>query len=886
MAPKRSRRDHKRAQEKKKHIPPHQLLQQGRQKLEEGDPRQALDYFKRAQREDSSLQGLNILLFCAYSLRAQQLGTKGMTKEAVSIRNMAEEQRAGINPQALSADDFVRYIRHLETAEAIQVYVSCLEGREPSGRVEQVLADHLVVNRCWEALAGLDENHPLRRDAEIVKQVITTMDQGDWEQAGAALAGIARRSPFAPWRLFCKAMACFDAKDDRGLKQALDLLPKDFVLSLVADALRCVGAPQAKGGSKTAQAPVRQVLGMESPDGEQLAAELVVAIRRRPPRFSDIERLLPPLAKAIYPEDPIEACVTLLEIIGVAVRQNSLPLTNALAMQRLLPQERALAVAARIELINQETSHEIWHVAPAATYLAHIEVEFPEAHQQALARARVLEFLARSGYKGGACPHCVDPQVIKTLWGVIGERFGNPEMIFADLMLASLEADPDHREGYRFLLDLLQGDTSARPKLEKALNDMAVRFPDDPTPCLELALLHYSRNAYRKAEASLEEARKRAPHDERILDSQAIGYLKSADQSRSRRNYRLAEQDIQRAELLGRRRVAPVLLVKRLGLELISSGPKATAEVGCSLASLPPLDQLRSLALLILDLAAVRNVQRETVDKLKSLLNQKKDLIDQLSGGEVVNLLAPIEADFKLLFSELQVAPVLADCWVKLMTRVEGDDLIALFDILLGGQNRTVVRREIDRRLAGVKKSDYDPLLRFYLAVVRHLEGETYGSQSFRQILDGADSALKERLRAAAARLAPYVHGPLQEALRRFEFDIMDSPFPFSGAGLPGTEGLMGELTELIENSGGLLYGVEAEDIDLDDLENIIDEAGLRGAPLSILQDFVGNFRSDSQRRRELDQIARAVEDGYDDLSRELRVLLFPKRRGSRRATR
>ncbi len=180
MAPKRSHRDRKRAQEKKKQLPPHQLLQQGRQKLEEGDPRQALDYFKRAQREDSSLKGLNILLFCAYSLRAQQLGAKGMAKEAAAIRNMAEEQRAGINPQALAGDDFIRYIRHLETAEAVQVYLRCLDGREPSGRIEQVLADHLVVNRCWEALAGLDEEHTLRSDSEIVKQVINTIYQGYW----------------------------------------------------------------------------------------------------------------------------------------------------------------------------------------------------------------------------------------------------------------------------------------------------------------------------------------------------------------------------------------------------------------------------------------------------------------------------------------------------------------------------------------------------------------------------------------------------------------------------------------------------------------------------------------------------------------------------------
>lgn len=885
MTRKPSRRERK--LDHKKRTPSSQLLQQGRQKLEEGDPRQALDYFKRAQREDGSLKGLNVLLFCAYSQRARQLATKGMTSEAAAMRKLADEQCAAIDPQALSDGDFVRYIRHLKTAEAVRIYSSRPGHQEPSPEVEQTLADQLVASRRWEALAMLGQDHPLRRDAEIIKPAIALMDAGDWEQAGTALAGISRRSPFAPWRIFCKAMACFGAGDDVGLRQALDRLPKHFILSQTVDELRSLCAPGTKGRPKGTPTPVQQALGTETGDREQLAANLITALRQDPPPWHQVERLLPPLAKAIYPEDPIEACVALLEIIGIGSRLGSLPLSSILAMQRLLPQDLARAVAARVELVNQPVSHRVWNVAPAVTYLAHQDVEFPDTRRQALVRARILEFLARSGHKGGACLHCLGAQGIRILWYLTGDHSDNPEMIFADLMLASLEVDPDNREGYRFLVELLRRQVSAGPKVEKVLTEMASRFKDDPDPCVELAAVHFSRNAYRKAEAALEEARRRAPHDELILDKQAIGCLKSADQSRNRKKYALAERDLQRAEALRRRRLAPILLVKRLGLKLMSDGGGSMAEVERQLRSLSTFDQLRTLVLIILDLTAANRVEQHTLASLMKMLSSKRDMLDQLDAGEVIGLLAPVDEDFKLVFPDLQVAPVLAGWANRLLAMVEDDHLIAIFDILLACQNRSAVRTEISRRLKRLATSDQHALLRLYLAVICHLDGETHGPQSFKSIVDAANPALKERLRAAAARLAQYTHGPLREALQQFNFDILYSPFTSLEEVPPGIEELLSDLIGLPNDTSGPFYDDEDDQTDeLEDLEQMLDEAGVRGAPLPLLQDFVGYIRSAPQQRRQLDQIARAVEDKYDDLSRELRVLLFPKRKGKSRQRR
>ena len=73
---------------------------------------------------------------------------------------------------------------------------------------------------------------------------------------------------------------------------------------------------------------------------------------------------------------------------------------------------------------------------------------------------------------------------------------------------------------------------------------------------------------------------------------------------------------------------------------------------------------------------------------------------------------------------------------------------------------------------------------------------------------------------------------------------------------------------------------------ELDRLEELIDDSGLRGAPSSELRDLAANLRAEPRARRELDKTARDCEAAglRDTLTRELRVLLFPraKRKGRR----
>ena len=796
------------------------------------------------------------------------------------MRAAAAQYRASISCRQLAEEELVQYFRYADGIEALEDYAHYLQAPSPPVlRVERMLADLLVIHRCWQGLEVFAADHPLRGDAGPVRQSLEAMDAGDWERAGGLLRGISRNSPFSAWRLFCKGMVCFGSGDNEGLRRVLDLLPADFALPhTIAEWRRhCTG--EGEGGSPA----VQQALGTGS---AALADQLGEAIHKG--RMRDIERIVPGLAAAIYPEEPLQARIALLQVVGLALPQNKVAIDSLPRLAgRFLPAERVPGAIAQIGMLFQQIVPHMWDPTPATLYLDRLPVEFPHAPDRALARARVLQDLVRTADKAGLQPHHLSPETVECLAALLDEPLGDPGTLFARLMTASLAADPGNRDGYRFLLGLLRGHPQHRSRFETTLDDMAARFPDDPDPHLELAALHYARNAYRRAEKALAEGRRRAPHDERLLDMQAIGFLKSADQCRKRGRFELADRDLQRAGDLERPRLALVLRVKRLLLAVVSAGGDSAEVVAPHLERLPAGARLRTLALLLHDLAEnshVKNVAPEMASALKVLLRRQSTALDELGPDEILELVAPLPADFRILYEHLQTAPVVTGWWPALMERLDGDVLLAFFDILMACDELAPVRVEIDRRLRGRKKALRDPLLLFYLAVIRYQEGQDYDSRRFMEVLDAADAADQKRLRAAAARLAGHVYGPLREALQEFRFDMLDMldlPFAPFGGGSPLD--LLGGMGPFGDEAGPLAIpelGSHIEE-ELFDLEEIIEENNLRGAPLALLKEFAGDFRSSPKARRDLERIGREceAENLSGELSPELYFLLFARKK-------
>ena len=906
---------------------PRRLLDQARQILAEGDGRKALDLIRQARDRDDSLAGLPLVSFCATIQRGRQLAAKGMEKEAATMRARADRHRESISLQSLSEDDWVQYVRYLDGAGSLAAYADHLTTGQPLLPVERALADRLVIERCWEGLDILDTSHPLRRDAGAVMPGLDAMDAGDWARAAGLLQGVPRRSPFAAWRLFCKAMVCFGAGDDDGLRRTLDLLPADFALArTVAECRRLVA--RDGGGSGNGRTAAPGVLGTGRGQVAALAGELKRALHKGNVR--SVGTAIELLADALYPDDPDLARIDLLEIAGLAAVRDLIPggALEGLA-RRLLPAYRVTGVVARILLARQQVVAQLWHPVPAAVLVDLLPVEFPRAEDRALARACVLETLARTG-RAAVHPEFLSPEMEAGLTMLLGRPLEDPGTVFVELMLASLAADPDNRDGYLFLLDLLRGQTAGKAKFQRVLRDMADRFPDDPTPWLELATLHYSRNAYRQAEGALEEARQRAPHDDRLLDLQAVGFLKSADQSRRKGRFALAVRDLERAENLGRRVIESVLPAKWLLLEIVSGNADTAATVAPHLEGLPPGAQLRMLALLLRDLYDnnhVRNVRPEMADAVRRLLAGKVSLAGECAPDEIVRLLEPLPVELDLLYDDRRIAVSFARWWPALLERVDGERLPGVLDILMdcGGQNE--VRVEIERRLRGVGKPRRDPLLLFYLAVIRYEEGSDHDARRFRDVLKRADAATRERLRAAAARLARHTEEPLRHALQTFDFESLDvGSGPLGPGPPPGLEAFMAALEEQLQTAGpppdragstglappdpadpalverfrraltedtadaprdagqqGMLFDREIYD-DLDRLDDLIDDNRLRGEP-PVLRELAGNLRAEPGTRRELDRLARDCQTAglRDRLTPELHALLFPHKGRKRR---
>ena len=903
---------------------PRRLLDQAWEVLAAGDGRKALDLIRQARDRDDSLAGLPLLSFCASMQRARQLAAKGMDKEAATMRARADGYRASLSAPALSEDEWVQYVRYLDGGDALAAYADQLDGGTSLPRVERVLADRLVVQRFWVALDVFDETHPLRRDAAAVRPGLDAMDAGDWAQAANLLQGVPRRSPYAAWRLFCRAMVRFGAGDDDGLRRIVDRLPDDFVLArTVADWRRLVGRDAAGNGRPGAP--------KESEDGHgrvaALAGELKRALHAGNVRAAGtaIERL----AGALYPEDPAQARIDLLEIAGLATLRDQLPGAAIQRLsRRLLPADRVIGVASRILLVRQQVMPSAWNPVPAVALFDVLPVEFPRAEDRPLARACVLEALARTG-RTAVDPEFLPPGMEEDLTALLGRPVEDPGLLFVELMLASLEADPDNRDGYLFLLDLLRGRTGGKPRLQRVLQDMAARFPDDSTPWLELATLHYSKNAYRRAEGALEEARRRAPHDDRLLDLQAVGFLKSADQSRRKGRFALATRDLERAENLGRRVIESVLPAKWLLLEIVSGDADTSATVARRVEGLPPGAQLRMLALLLRDLYDnndVRNTTPEMADAVWRLLSEGVARAGECTPDEIVQVLEPLPAELDLLYGDRHVAATFARWWPALLERMDGERLSAVLDILMDCDRKDEVRAAIERRLRGVGKARRDPLLLFHLAVIRYEEGSDHDARRFRDVLKKADAATRERLRSAAARLARHTEEPLRNALQTFDFEPLDErPGPFGPGPPPGLEAFLAALEEQLQAAGasgepaalmrpappdpgdpalverfrralteeaaeappgaaeqGTLFDRRIYD-ELDRLDELIDDTRLRGEPRPLLRELAGNLRADEETRQELDRLALDCRAAglRDRLTPELHALLFP-RKGSK----
>ncbi|MFB3906197.1 MAG: tetratricopeptide repeat protein [Acidobacteriota bacterium] len=834
------------------------ILPEARALLERGESRAAIDLLKQGQRQHPGLD-VSVLLGCAYSVRARQLRTLGAERDAVEMGRKSAAllaSRRGSMSDTQLADCF----RFCDFAFCLELYRERAQNaRCPA--LERTLADRVVASGDFSAVAGLAAEHPLRHDGDFVRQARVAMIEGRWTDAVEALSGLPRESPYAPWRIFSKAM-CFRENGDReNLLRALSYIPDGFLLSKTVTRLKGEALAEetpASGAGHPAEESVRRLIDLISRGS-----------------FTRLKQTVLELARSLGWEGSRAVVEAILEALVPAVSSDILP-EGALqkAIRDLLPPARARVVLARTAMAGEIAAHAWWNLRPAEKYLSLLPQEFPNDRDRVLARSIVLKQLALDGAKGDACPGCLPRETMEALARLSGGE--SDDGFLVDLVGAAVEIDPYDREAYGLLLQLLARRGSSRQRIGALLEKMVEQFPEDPAPCLELASFYYRTNAYRKAEKVLCRALERAPHDERVQDRYALGMIRSADGTRARGRLEEARSEYAKAAEMNSPRLGPLIEARFWALDLLTGKAKHEKALQKEITTLAPVNRLRLLVFLMMDAgnlknaAAARRVQRVAAH----LLDQQSEYVVQLSSRESASLFEPLPREFRDLFPMAGAASLLRPLWSGLLRRTDGDDLFsALCAILASTGSDSAVRHELSRRLAASPPDKRDARLDF-MRIFLDLRGMPGASLApFRDLLERAGEDQNAALRRLAERLAELAHGVLGQALRMFDFrDHQAMPLP---PPLDFDEALDGDEDEWDDD-----FSRDGEvDALIEEMERFVDKSGLRGAPIGHLKDMRGIMRSSPESRRVHDLIAISLEPFADELSPEARLLLFGTRR-------
>ena len=768
---------------RKKTVPrgsPLQLVEQARIFLLDNNGRGALDCLRQAQHKERNHPGLDLLFFFACSMRASELSDNGMASEAAAMQRRASQYRTSVDVSSMAEADYRLYIRVSDHREMFRRYAADLSERAPDHAIERHLADTLIQRQCWTELDALETDHPLRRDAEAVKHAVTAMDAADWSRASQLLIGISRSSPYAPWRLFCRAMVYFGADDDENLRRVIALIPKDFCLPQTLAVWRHLCSGTGPRGSATIQG----ALNLEVSKRTTAKEALLAAVSNNAPTSAILEQI-DQLAKTFDPVFGQQIRVELALLATLAqIRSQPFFEDPVKLLTTALPRGQRELEVLWFMLVTREQFELPPHFPAAELFLSMLSRWFPDAKDQSCARACVLETLAKETQYNHMHMHMFDSRDISAIESILHVPYYGSIDLPVHFIRKSIDEDPGHRASHEFLCDMLRENTRERDQYRDALQRMTEVFPDDAQLLLDLAFVYYSRNAYRQAERTLVAAEKLASHDDRIRDLRSIGSLKSADQSRRAGRLTLAARDLQQADELGRPAIGTVLLAKHVMLDFAATRTEPGAVLAGRLAGLPLEQKIRVLVLVLKDMDFTPPEQRRDVAcKLAAsrMLQAMMREIAAIGDDVLVELLDDLPDDFRILFPDLHVAKLLEPWWEQILTRLDGDRLFKAFDILIGSGCWDRVHDDAKRRLRMGGEREKDIVLLFYLAIVRYREKTDHGSQRFKDVLERATPSQRQRLRLIARRTARHAPPRLGEALQRFDFDLLDDrPFDFN----------------------------------------------------------------------------------------------------------
>ena len=773
---KKQKKDKKDKKDRKslQHLSIEQLLDQARNFLENGKAREAIDILKVAEKKFGASDPLRLLLFRSYRMRERQLRSKGMIQEA----NVVRKNLTAVLPpvKLLSESDVIGYLSHASLEEAVRFYQSLRKDDPLCGLVERQLAYRLMASDDWHPLEHLPPDHPLRQDAGIVRTAVDSMNEGNWETALQELKPVSRRSPYAPLRLFCKAMTLFLAENDDELLQVVARMPSDFPLNPILVDIR--NRLQGTTPPKT-QAPAARPLSPSAAlwenqaRAEQILEEMLRILDRDQLRSLSIS--VANFARTIYPADPTFAILYILETLWAEKAIDSGDIHD---MRPLLT---AAVPGSDLDILEAKIHLEEDPRLQAAieSYCKLLERTIPDPIRCKRLQAMVCMFGARKLQEE---IELLDQYGRKALFFIVPNRgFTMEEMHqhMTQLILQSIELDPYHRNAYSFLLETCKTAKANKDILEKALLTMADTFPDDPYPCLELSNLYYRKNAFRKAEKILDEAVRRAPHDRRVIERRALSFVIAACKNFNRSNADLVFRDLEKAETFGSRELAPLIVAKRMLFHLLNK-PDRLKDL--TLEDIPEklslVDRLRVLGLLYQEAGERTDLfKKKHVQKVQKCLKHAIEKAD-LDPDAIVNLLSPFPSVYQPVLPEQPIAHALLCAHKNIWQGFSNEKLIDTFLFLFHPDIIGFLIGELEQRL---RKNDNPQSLqmRFFLLTLNYMDP----MPSFRILKDRYQDILREvsdtdrrELQHLARRLGAHAKGLLKQCLMNFNFEPLERP--------------------------------------------------------------------------------------------------------------
>ena len=285
----------KRAADRRPVQPPSTSLPESRARIEAliaaGKAREALDLAKQLFKETRSGEA-EALLIAAYEARIHAMLARGLYDEAGALAALVGERFPALRQRLVPLVKQRKAIAGGDLGSLLSELASAAPPRRRE--IEAILERELRDPRLLAE--ALPEGDPLRRAARAVCELFDAVTRGPLVPGAlAALDGISRHSPLAPWKLLIRALDAYYRRADAAVRANVDAIPPDSAPARLVPVLHhLVGAPAPLDGrSPAVGALVKAVSGGRSVLRSDLAQVIRALEARDAPRaVAAVERVL------------------------------------------------------------------------------------------------------------------------------------------------------------------------------------------------------------------------------------------------------------------------------------------------------------------------------------------------------------------------------------------------------------------------------------------------------------------------------------------------------------------------------------------------------------------------------------------------------------------